>query len=188
MRCEKCNAYIPEGATYCHECGMPLDSSTLCQKCGTPTSPKSKFCRKCGAPVDQRIGKSMNPKAASAIRQEAAQARCPRCNSGIPSGTKYCPTCGSSIETIITKEEKIPEIEVIIEKRDPPEPVEGASPCPICGTISRGSGRFCHECGKLLMTDIEDVICPTCGSTNILRYARCQYCGQDLPARPKSNK
>lgn len=176
MRCEKCNAYIPEGANICLECGNSAIKEIVCQKCGTSTSPNAKFCKKCGAkltlPPDVTTVQSDNPP-------------CEKCGSRIPVGVKYCPTCGTSREKKdhtaagTQTPEEINETDSAFERHDENKK------CISCGTILRSTGRFCHECGKFQGTDIEDVICPSCGLTNILRYARCQYCGKPLPSKEK---
>lgn len=194
MRCVSCNSYIPEGATYCLECGVNVDSTptVTCQKCGASTSASAKFCRKCGAtlypPPDYRKGDSHK---ITGLEVYPGQT-CPRCGEPLGTSTKYCRNCGilvsgySKPDSAAPEKVKSPSVDEKNSKIEIPEAVEindEVKACPKCGTKARGSGRFCYECGKFLGSDVEDVICPECGMSNILRYARCQYCGGKLPSK-----
>lgn len=183
MRCESCNAYIPEGSTYCLECNTPLDSVFTCQRCGASTSEKAKFCRKCGYPIIPPPGISMHVEPEK--NKDIAKHKCLRCGNEVPSGIRYCPICGTNQDKHRDAGESINDVdtEKSENKSNPTDLAGSGLVCPLCGTAARGSGRFCHDCGKFLGGDIEDVLCPSCGATNILRYARCQYCGKELPAR-----
>ncbi len=46
--CPHCNAPLPEGATFCGNCGKQVLSDDICSRCGTPLPPNVKFCPKCG--------------------------------------------------------------------------------------------------------------------------------------------
>jgi class 3 adenylate cyclase/tetratricopeptide (TPR) repeat protein len=46
MKCSHCQAENAVGASFCDECGTPLDAP--CSHCGEPNRPNAKFCRKCG--------------------------------------------------------------------------------------------------------------------------------------------
>lgn len=45
--CIKCNAQIPQGQTFCGQCGAK-QTQTFCPKCGTAITPGNKFCGQCG--------------------------------------------------------------------------------------------------------------------------------------------
>ena len=46
MKCSHCQTETAVGASFCDECGTPLDAP--CAHCGEPNRPSAKFCRKCG--------------------------------------------------------------------------------------------------------------------------------------------
>jgi ribosomal protein L40E len=199
MRCRVCNAYVPEGATYCLDCGtnLELEPEVVCQRCGNSTSPDARFCRKCGAemtkPTETRPAVAVTDRNRAGGDREAGGV-CRRCGGSIPEGVVYCPSCGTSRESP-TYPQAPPggaskrSLEVNpIAVADPTEPTEGVEACPRCGSAARGTGRFCHNCGRFLGTDIEDVICADCGATSPLRYPRCQYCGADLPSKSHTEK
>ena len=50
MKCAHCQTDNSDGASFCDECGAPVDVS--CSHCGESNRPSAKFCRKCG----QRLG------------------------------------------------------------------------------------------------------------------------------------
>jgi ribosomal protein L40E len=196
MRCKVCNGYIPEGATHCLDCGSMLDNIIICQRCAAELPARAIFCIKCGCKVinpdgmkpdkPERVGvgtinsSRTESKGTDTEKQSLRrkQIECQRCGAIVPDTIRYCPTCGPNVSWKI---EPASSQEVIIDKASPVEKSDALSQCPRCGTIPRGSSRFCHVCGRFLGSDIEDIICPQCGSANILRYARCQYCGADLP-------
>lgn len=185
MRCKVCNAYIPEGATHCLDCGSQFEDIIVCQHCATELPSHAKFCNRCGKPALKpgEFKKSLeSPSSTRAQSNLPGSTQCPRCAGDVPQGTLYCPTCGTNVSRM---NEPVESNRVSIVETGPVEKTDSAQPCPRCGTEPRGSGRFCHNCGRFLSSDIEDVICPQCGATNILRYAKCQYCGSDLPTRPK---
>src|SRR6266566_3823154 len=51
MTCPRCQHENPVDATFCDECGAPLEAA--CAACGEPNRPAAKFCRKCGQPLIQ---------------------------------------------------------------------------------------------------------------------------------------
>jgi len=183
MRCRTCNAYIPEGATHCIECGTSTDPVLTCQKCGTEAPMNARFCRICGDPMrppPDLPGRGPDP---SVSRETLSGGTCPRCGSTVKAGVQYCPTCGTSQvapeQTAIKSEPEPPLAES--ENTEALEPAVDVISCPKCGTIPRGEGRFCYNCGRFLQSDISETICPSCGATNTLRYSRCQYCGASMP-------
>ena len=188
MRCKSCQAYIPEGATYCLECGADIESmpDVVCQRCGSAVSKQAGYCRKCGAPVELE-GKGSDKQGAKTVTPTS----CPRRGSEVPVGIRYCPTCGTNQDRreavqpapVKTVPEEMPREDL----HEAAEVVPDAENCPRCGAPPRGLGRFCYNCGRFLHSDVEDVICPECGSTNPLRYIRCQYCGAGLPSLPESD-
>src|SRR5258705_4865804 len=50
MKCAHCQTDNSDDASFCDECGAPVDVS--CSHCGESNRPSAKFCRKCG----QRLG------------------------------------------------------------------------------------------------------------------------------------
>ncbi len=183
MRCKTCNAYVPEGATHCLDCGADLEPAPVCRRCGTVAYPNARFCRICGAVLT--ASPSTQPDRSRELRpadpEALPAAPCPRCGFNVAQGVIYCPSCGTSRTAPPPPLDRAEVAEIDSPGPDTARAVPGAQPCPRCGTPPRGSGRFCFHCGRFLGGDIEDVICPRCGATNILRYARCQYCGADLP-------
>lgn len=190
MRCKVCQAYIPEGATYCLECGAEVNGTPeiVCQRCGAAVSKRASYCRKCGAPIEHEKEASEE----KSSRQSAGVTKCPRCGEEVPAGIRYCPNCGTNQdrpqEELPTSTEKPTEEKLSEKMPGPSDLVPDADECPRCGTAPRGIGRFCYNCGRFLGSDIEDVICPECGATNPLRYIRCQYCGAGLPYPSESDK
>jgi len=183
MRCKVCNAYIPEGAIHCLECGEEIEECIICQKCGTQLSSQAAFCTKCGAPVS-RPASPRRPDDPAPLPGKPPQPgihTCFRCGNKVPDGVKYCPVCGTSHDWIDNPAPKPVEPEYISPDPDPQVTKPEGGTCPRCGTELRGNARFCYNCGRFQKSDIVDVICPACGAANILRYARCQYCGADLP-------
>jgi predicted amidophosphoribosyltransferase len=186
MRCKICNAYVPEGATHCLDCGSQFEDIIVCQTCAAELSSKAKFCNRCGTPA-RKPDAYKNPEFTIQEKSstESGPIECYRCGGNVPKGTIYCPTCGINVSKI--DEPAQPAVVTVVES-DPTEKSVTVPACPRCGAIPRGSGRFCHNCGRFHGSDIEDVICPNCGATNVLRYARCQYCGNELPSPPKIKK
>jgi RNA polymerase subunit RPABC4/transcription elongation factor Spt4 len=183
MRCNICNAYIPEGAGKCLECGAGPEPEQVCQKCGTLSSAKARFCRKCGAGLVPPA--PPNPEWAAHTDSPA----CGRCGYLVPTGIGYCPACG--LEQPGAQTIKAPAVAAPApprEDRQETDPLDGEPACPTCGATPRGSGRFCYECGRFLCSEVIDVICPACGSTSSLRYVRCQFCGADLPSPTQPRK
>jgi len=186
MRCTVCNAYIPEGAGQCLECGAGPDPEQVCQKCGTLVGGRARFCRKCGAPM---LGPVAPAKPVQAAPLEGLDSsKCAQCGSYVPVGIRYCPECGSEQKKPMVLTPAKPAVPAVEVSSEALLPAEGEAKCPACGTEPRGSGRFCHECGRFLRTDLVDIICHSCGSIATLRYSRCQHCGSDLPSRPEKNK
>lgn len=50
IRCEKCQAVLKEGQTFCHECGTP---QKLCKNCGARLQDGQAFCIACGHTVTE---------------------------------------------------------------------------------------------------------------------------------------
>ena len=49
-KCSECGTENLANATYCNECGSPLDNTiNICPKCGEENRDKAKFCMSCGA-------------------------------------------------------------------------------------------------------------------------------------------
>ena len=53
MKCPKCQFENPDEATFCIECGNPMEFP--CPKCGTPTPRIGKFCMKCGCDLRESV-------------------------------------------------------------------------------------------------------------------------------------
>ena len=51
MKCNNCNAELPEGAKFCHLCGTKVSVTLYCSQCGAPLPPNAAFCCECGAMV-----------------------------------------------------------------------------------------------------------------------------------------
>jgi ribosomal protein L40E len=188
MRCKVCNAYIPEGAIHCLECGNEIDEAIVCQICGARMGLDARFCNRCGSNV-KKPAKARIPDHLTDIVHGKVGRKCFRCGNQVPDETQYCPTCGTSVGGDVTESVPADPVESTDEQGiDHAEPVPGAESCPRCGTEVRGTGRFCFNCGRFHGSDIEDVLCASCGASNTLRYARCQYCGKDLPSRSGSTK
>lgn len=183
MRCTACKSYIPEGATHCLDCGSSFDQIAICQHCGAEISVSARFCNKCGMPksASGEISNHLEIKTPVNSTGDEGAVECSRCGENVPAGVQYCPTCGTNV-TLNRKSEPEQSTGVVTSESDPTDPDTDIPECPRCGTVPRGSARFCHNCGRFHGSDIEDVICPYCGATNSLRYARCQYCGTDLPS------
>ena len=82
--CPKCGSMVPVSATFCPNCGSPLQDkqkteSIKCPKCGTESPAGTKFCPNCGAQL------------------EAPKVRCQSCGYESPAGTKFCPNCGKPL-------------------------------------------------------------------------------------------
>lgn len=57
MKCENCNAGLPENAKFCSECGTKVRDNVECGGCGEPLKPNARFCHNCGQAVaDPVIG------------------------------------------------------------------------------------------------------------------------------------
>lgn len=65
MKCNKCNAEIPEGTKVCPSCGevrsledfprfMPLRAVVICKECGEENDAKYEFCQNCGAQLGNK--------------------------------------------------------------------------------------------------------------------------------------
>jgi len=46
MRCQQCNADLPEGAKFCNQCGRRVE--VTCPDCNSVLPPESRFCLNCG--------------------------------------------------------------------------------------------------------------------------------------------
>lgn len=51
MKCNNCNAELPEGAKFCHLCGTKVSITLFCSQCGAPLPPNAAFCCECGTKV-----------------------------------------------------------------------------------------------------------------------------------------
>lgn len=47
MNCPNCSAIVPEGASFCPQCGAPQKKT--CPSCGAEVTGGGRFCNKCGA-------------------------------------------------------------------------------------------------------------------------------------------
>ncbi len=184
MRCSNCTSYVPDGATHCLDCGKSVEPHTRCDKCGMKLVASARYCRFCGhdlSAVTVPVKDNLPDSSEGASKPDA---NCKMCGARL-GGNDYCPQCGMNQKLLDEKPEKQKaEItgDTSTESQDwQTTEAENEKPCPRCGTVPRGTGRFCYVCGRMLRSDIEDVPCPSCGMKNILRYSRCQYCGSDLP-------
>jgi class 3 adenylate cyclase/tetratricopeptide (TPR) repeat protein len=69
MKCAHCQTDNSDDASFCDECGAPVDMN--CSHCGESNRPSAKFCRKCG----QRLGVAA---AVSAAESSAGQTVVPK--------------------------------------------------------------------------------------------------------------
>jgi membrane protease subunit (stomatin/prohibitin family) len=79
IRCNKCNASVPEGTKFCNECGAKIvkPGTISCPKCNAENSEGMKFCTNCGAKLS---------------------ITCPKCKTDVKGGVKFCPECGQKLE------------------------------------------------------------------------------------------
>lgn len=55
--CQKCGTENPQGASFCSNCGAPLNvvnvdaQPEICPNCGTRNAPGTRFCPNCGTPL-----------------------------------------------------------------------------------------------------------------------------------------
>ena len=47
-KCQKCGRELDENATFCTNCGAPVDGKVKCEGCGTINSADAEFCSNCG--------------------------------------------------------------------------------------------------------------------------------------------
>jgi len=124
IKCVYCKADIPEGNTFCTECGKPIKQESkpesskniICPKCSSEIEPELKFCTECGTKI-QQVFSSSNP-----------VTTCPKCYAELSAGTKFCTECGENIGVISAY----------------------LTSCPKCHTDNETGLRFCTECGTLL--------------------------------------
>ena len=83
MRCPNCSASVPEGASFCEQCGTRLQG--VCASCGTAFTPGSRYCRSCGAFLQEQTAPAPPP---------SSQTNCPRCHSANEPGASFCYSCG----------------------------------------------------------------------------------------------
>ena len=69
MICEKCGNEIPEGATYCPECGARSDGKVKCPSCGKFVAPKP-YCTECGARTDGKTEEGASAAVAQKPKRE----------------------------------------------------------------------------------------------------------------------
>jgi ribosomal protein L40E len=186
MRCKVCNAYIPQGAGRCLECGAELEPETVCQRCGAMAGPSARFCRKCGAPMVPPPQASSDSQISHQINQAAKFRACNRCGSNIPEGIKYCMKCGTSQDSVYPSGQSVPSdlTDSAVSNMTASDPDK--SRCPACGTEARGAGRFCFVCGRFIGSELMTCVCPACGANSSIKYSRCQYCGGDFSTVPEA--
>jgi predicted RNA-binding Zn-ribbon protein involved in translation (DUF1610 family) len=131
----------------------------ICKNCNTTIADTAKFCPKCGAKAE----KSENI-------EETIQ--CPICGSAYPKATKFCKKDGTPLQqTFPAAEAKKPEIkeevkkepiikpettaQIVTQKEETkasaPEKQEAAVLCPKCGTPNLLTAKFCKKDGTPLL-------------------------------------
>ncbi|MBO5328882.1 MAG: zinc ribbon domain-containing protein [Clostridia bacterium] len=85
MNCSKCNATLPDEATFCSTCGARVDGKVNCPKCNAAIPENSKFCTVCGTRVDGKTA-------------------CANC--GAEYEGNFCPNCGKGSESVEKAKEK----------------------------------------------------------------------------------
>ena len=125
IRCNSCNAEVPDGTKFCTECGEVIenfsvtaenesDQNIICPKCYVEVSPGLKFCEECGTKIETN----------HTSNQETT---CPKCYVEVPPGLKFCEECGTKIES----------------------PVNHTT-CPKCYEEVAAGETFCTKCGTSL--------------------------------------
>ena len=83
MQCPNCNAAVPEGTSFCVQCGMQLQE--VCPNCGAVRPPGARYCRSCGAYLEESSDAPIAP---------SEEPRCPRCHSINEPTAAFCYSCG----------------------------------------------------------------------------------------------
>lgn len=55
MKCNNCNAELPENAKFCLQCGNKVEIHSHCVNCGRELPPNAKFCFECGTPIGEQL-------------------------------------------------------------------------------------------------------------------------------------
>ncbi len=90
MICPNCLKEIPDGQSFCQNCGSPLDASTVGMEATRPTEPVGAtetvgMTEVVDEPVGQEAGNGINAK------------RCPHCHKLIPADSYFCRHCGEDL-------------------------------------------------------------------------------------------
>ena len=56
MKCDSCEATIPEDSKFCPQCGFPIPQSKACNFCGATNGVDGYFCNQCGKPMQGDSG------------------------------------------------------------------------------------------------------------------------------------
>ena len=51
VKCDKCGTELPDNATFCSQCGTPVDGAKQCE-CGAANVLDAQYCIKCGKKLD----------------------------------------------------------------------------------------------------------------------------------------
>ncbi len=125
-----------------------------CPTCGAVNDPGNRFCDQCGTRLEPSTAE---PQASVQTAQAApATLTCPRCGSPALPGEAFCDECGASLS----------ELTATPVSSDAPTVV--ATPVPVAGSASPGSGP----------------VCPQCGHENLPGNQFCDNCGANLLAAP----
>jgi ribosomal protein L40E len=75
VKCPNCQTDNPEGALFCKECGVSLQTELVCERCHRSNAPGSKFCVKCGQALSSVALPSSTPTPPTPIPASFANGR-----------------------------------------------------------------------------------------------------------------
>jgi ribosomal protein L40E len=203
MNCEKCKADIPETAKFCPKCGLKIGKTPTqdiqtqkCPKCGTENPLTAKFCKKDGAPLQTvapssteinkpetmkhefKPEKSVAPELENKIQTQQNGIICPQCGTSYPTTAKFCKKDGTSLVGPIKLAEKAtPEVKQIVSDKSPDE----------SSNIDAQPEQKQPEKAVTADGQKDIIICPTCGTQNLLTAKFCNKDGTPLAKETTSS-